>query len=70
MMLFAFIIFGVMVLLLATLYIVLEITVFSRVEKIHEGGKELCNANLSYPMDVSGHDELSDIAEHEKSLAA
>lgn len=69
-MLFAFIIYGVMIALLVVLYIILEITVFSRVEQLATGGNEFCNGNLSYPLSINSHDELEEIANHEKLLAS
>ena len=65
----AYVIYGGLMGLLLLFIIFLEFTVVRRIQKVRQAGHEYANGNLSFPADVRGHDEISQIARTEEDLA-
>ena len=67
--LFSYIIYGIMLLLLAVVIILISVFTVGAIQKTAAAGHEFANGNLSYPLELRRRDEIGEIAVIEKDLA-
>ncbi|MBR5339764.1 MAG: HAMP domain-containing histidine kinase [Lachnospiraceae bacterium] len=67
--LFSYIIYGIMLLLLAVVLILESVFTVGAVQKTAKAGHEYANGNLNYPLTLRRRDEIGELAEIEKDLA-